>query len=97
MKKLFAVVLVAGFCLSLFTAPSEAMLRKDLDILRGKVTAVSVATKQVTVRDSSTGMEKTFTARKGVDPKLMVGASVTIIFKKGTNVANSITPSRRRY
>lgn len=95
MRKFFSAVLAIGMVLY-FCGTSSAILRQDMDAVRGILVATDPERSEVTVRDNATGEEKTFFVKKGIDPSLELGTNVILIVKKGTNVANSVRPIRQR-
>ena len=95
MRKVVMWVMAVGF-LFVFSSPSFAILRKDRDVARGKVVSINAANKEVTIKDSTTNQDVLFTVRKGVDPSLQIGTEVNVFFIKGTNIATSVAPRRKR-
>jgi len=88
MKNLKIVVLVMALIVGL-ASPSFAVLRKDLQTLKGKVVSISVNRAEITVRDGNSGKDVSFTGRI-VDPSIVIGSEVLIMYKVGTNTAKSI-------
>lgn len=98
MKKVFSMILMVGMVLAL-CSPSFAVLRQDMAAARGPVVWTDPGKSLITIQDEATGQEMTFTVKKGVDPSLEPGTRVILIYKKETNVANSvrvITPRAAR-
>lgn len=89
MKKVMTLVVVLG-ALICFATPSFAIMRKDMGVIRAKITAVDSKTNQITVWDHSAGKEKTFTVKRGVG-SLAAGNEVSIVYKLGTSLATNVT------
>ena len=94
MKK-WTIGAITVFFLLAFCSPNFAMLRKDMEAIKGKVVAVDHTKKEIIVKDDATGQDKTFNVRKGIDPSLKTATAVTVIYKKGSNQATSVVPRRR--
>ncbi len=88
MKKL-SVVLLAGVMMAAFVTPSFAMLRKDLQSSRGTVTYINPARTELTIKDSSSGKEATFSGPV-LAPSVVMGSTVIILYKTGTTVAKTV-------
>ena len=89
MKK-WAVGFMSLVLILSFSTSSFAILRKDMDAVKGKVVSINAAQSQITVKDSS-GQEHTFTVKRGVDPSWQIGTNVTVIYKKGSNLATNVS------
>ncbi len=88
MKKLSAIFLAVAV-LAVFTTPSFAMLRKDLQSVKGIVTSINTARTEITVKDSVSGKEVTFNS-PGVSVDVMKGQVVVVLYKVGTNDAKTV-------
>ncbi len=88
MKKL-NVFLLAMMMTVIFTAPSFAMLRKDIDTVKGMVTYINPARTEITVKESATGKDVTFSS-PSVAAEVMNGSPVIVLYKKGTTTAKTI-------
>ncbi len=95
MKKL-SVVLLAGAMMAVFVTPSFAILRKDLQSSRGPVTYINPARTELTIKDSSSGKEMTFSGPV-LAPTVVTGSTVIILYKTGTTVAKTVrvVPAKR--
>lgn len=83
-------VIVSFFVLTFlicFSSPGFAQLRKDMQIIYGKLVSMDVNKREVTIKDAA-GQEMTFVVKKGVDPSLQIGNEVVVMYKIGTNAAN---------
>ena len=89
MKKISIVMLVLAFMLCSMPQ-SFAQLRKDMNVMKGSLTMVGSGKSKITVKDNSSGKEMTFVVKRGVDESLVVGKEVSVMYKAGTNVANSV-------
>ena len=95
MKKTLITVLAFAFLLS-FATHSFALMRKDIDVMKGSIVSIDSSKNEVVVKNAA-GEQMAFNVTKGVDPSLSNGNDVIVIFKKGTNVAKSVrrtNPSR---
>lgn len=88
MKKLSAIFLAVAV-LAVFTTPSFAMLRKDLQSAKGIVTSINMARTEITIKDSVTGKDVTFKS-PGVSADVMKGQVVVVLYKVGTNDAKTV-------
>lgn len=88
MKKLSAIFLAVAV-LAVFTTPSFAMLRKDLQSAKGTVSSINAARTEITIKDSVTGKDVMFKS-PGVSVDVMKGQVVVILYKVGTNDAKTV-------
>ena len=88
MKRLSAIFLAVAV-LVVLTTPSFAMLRKDLQIVKGTVVNINSARNVITVKDSVSGKNVTFNS-PGVSVDVMEGSLVVVIYKVGTNDAKTV-------
>ncbi len=88
MKKLSAIF-VAVAMMAVLATPSFAILRKDMQSIRGTVTYVNSARTEITVKDSSSGKDLTFTS-PGLGAAIVAGTPVVILYKTGTTVAKTV-------
>ena len=89
MKKISIVMLVLAFMLCSMPQ-SFAQLRKDMNVMKGSLTMVDSGKSKITVKDNSSGKEMTFVVKRGVDESLVVGKEVSVMYKAGTTIANSV-------
>jgi len=94
MKNFKIVVLVMALIAGL-ASPSFAVLRKDLQTLKGKVVYISANRAEITVKDGNTGKDVIFTGRIA-DANIAIGSEVLIMYKVGTNTAKSIHLIQKR-
>jgi len=88
MKKLMTIVLSMAM-MTIFAAPSFAMLRKDLASVKGTVVSVNSARTEITVKDMTTGKEVSFSS-PGVPSEATTGKTVIVLYKKGTMNATTV-------
>ncbi len=88
MKKL-SVLFLAVMMSMVFVAPSFAILRKDLQSVKGVVSYVNSARTEITVKDSTSGRDVTFSS-PGVPVDIMSGNLVVILYKTGTTTAKTV-------
>lgn len=88
MKKLSAIFLAVAI-LAVFTTPSFAMLRKDLQSVKGTVTSINTARTEITIKDSVTGKDVTFKS-PGVSMDVIKGQVVVVLYKTGTTDAKTV-------
>ncbi len=93
MKRFVAILVV---CLMVFsvTTMSYAALRKDRGSFRGKVVNINTVKNEITVTNGK--QEKTFVAKKPLDPNISRGTTVIIIYDKKTGKATFVRPGVRR-
>lgn len=95
MKKL-SVIFLAVAMAAFFATPSFAMLRKDMQSSKGVVVYINSARTEVTIKDSTTGKDVTFSSA-GITPDIKIGSAVIVLHKTGTTSAKTVRllPARR--
>lgn len=88
MKKLGTLFLAIAM-ITLFAAPSFAVLRKDLASVKGTVVSINSTRTEITVKDMTTGKEVSFSSPV-VSPAIMPGNPVIVLYKKGTTTATTV-------
>ncbi len=94
--KRFSVVVLAVAMTAFFVTPGFAMLRKDMQSAKGTVTYINSARTEVTIKDSTSGKDVTFsTGAVGADIKM--GSAVIVLYKTGTTSAKTVRllPAKR--
>ncbi len=86
MKKLILITIVlflsATFC--------YAQIRGDIVRTTGTITSIDNNKNQITILDLSSGAEKTFSPKKGIDASLSIGDQIRITHKLNSSVANVV-------
>lgn len=88
MKKISMFFLAVAMT-AVFTVPSFAMLRKDLQTVKGTVTYINSTRTEITVKDGNTGKDVTFSS-PGVGAEIATGSLVLVMYKTGTTTAKSV-------
>ena len=89
MKRVIVMMTVAVLFFS-FSTPSFALLRKDLEIAKGRVVAVDAAKNEMIITDYGTGLNKAYIVPAAVVGSLEKGKEVVVISKPGSNIARSV-------
>ncbi len=85
-----AVFVLSAIFLAGLSSPSHAQLRRDIGVVKGKVTLVNHQTNEVTVWDYDSGSEQSFSADQSTLGTLLRDQEVIVFFKKGTRIARNI-------
>lgn len=93
MKKL-TILFLSIAMMTVFAAPSFAMLRKDLASVKGTVVSVNSTRTEVTVKDMTTGKDMIF-SHAGIAAEVTAGKPVIVLYKKGTMNATAIRMVRK--
>lgn len=96
MKKLSVIFLAAAMA-AFFVTPGFAMLRKDMQSSKGIVSYINSARTEVTIKDSTTGKDVTFSSVVFITPDIKIGSAVIVLHKTGTTVAKTVRllPAKR--
>ena len=95
MKKWAIALVVMGF---IFTSSSSsfAMMRRDREAVKGQVVSIDKTKNEVVIKDFSSGLDRTLSPKRGIGADVQVGATVTAVVKRGTNIATSLTVAKKR-
>ena len=88
MKRLNVVLFTVAMTV-FFVTPSFAMLRKDMQSTKGTVTYNNSARTEVTIKDSTSGKDVTFST-VGVGADIKMGSAVIVLYKTGTTSAKTV-------
>ncbi|MDP8213208.1 MAG: hypothetical protein P9X22_07990 [Candidatus Zapsychrus exili] len=88
MKKIVILLIVIVFS-CIVASPAHSMLRKDRDFFVGEVIAVNEETKEITIVDYNSRVERIFVIERGW-ANAVIGNEVMINALKGTKVAKNL-------
>ena len=96
MKKTLALVL-GLILMASFALPAQAFMRKDMDLVKGKVVAYNAAKKMLTVlSDAGDGKIVCDISSAQISTSTAVGSQVVVVYKKAGNVATLVKPVPKR-
>ncbi len=90
MRKAVGIWLLAGILLGVGAVPASAQMRKDVGVVKGKVTAVDRQKNEISVWDYSSKTVQSFLVDAVLIKSLQKDLEVLIFFKLGSKVATNV-------
>ena len=84
MGKIFVAFLVGVLCVCTFS-PAQALLRRDMTVVEGKVEDKDLQNRSVTIVNNATGKKESFVGEEGDLAMVNYGDEVLIIHKNDSN------------